>query len=284
MLNITSNIKFRLSILFIILFATTTGYSQSLQDAWQTEPVLKVPESVLYDSGSHLLYISNINGSPVEKNGKGFISKMDENGKITELQWATGLNAPKGMDIKGNRLYVADIDRVAVIDIRSGKVIKSIPVPDAVFLNDVAAGPDGNVYITDTRQGVVYVLKSDKPEIWSRDKKLKGVNGITTENGFLMIGSKDYLLKGNTSSKELTVVAEVPIQIDGLVPLGNGQYVVSAWTGKVLFIYPEDSHKELFDSKPLKFHTADMGYIPQKQLLLIPTFTDRVIAKKVVMP
>jgi DNA-binding beta-propeller fold protein YncE len=284
MLNITSNIKFRLSILFIILFATTTGNSQSLQDAWQTEPVLKVPESVLYDSGSHLLYISNINGSPVEKNGKGFISKMDENGKITELQWATGLNAPKGMDIKGNRLYVADIDRVAVIDIRSGKVIKFIPVPDAVFLNDVAAGPDGNVYVTDTRQGVVYVLKSDKPEIWNRDKKLKGVNGITTENGFLMIGSKDYLLKGNTSSKELTVVAEVPIQIDGLVPLGNGQYVVSAWTGKVLFIYPDGGHKELFDSQSMKFHTADMGYITQKQLLLIPTFTDRVIAKKVLMP
>ena len=49
-------------------------------------------------------------------------------------------------------------------------------------------------------------------------------------------------------------------------------------------VFDQLSPKELFDSKPLGFHTADMGYLPDEKLLLIPTFTDRVIAKKIVLP
>ncbi len=271
-------------ITLVFILTSISISAQSLKDAWSTNAVLKVPESVLFGQGSNLCYISSINGKPAEKNGEGFISIMDRQGKIVDLKWATGLNAPKGMDLKDDKLFVSDIDRVAVIDTRTGKIIKYIDVPGSVFLNDVATGPDGNVYVTDTRQGVVYVLKNDKPEIWSKDPKLKGANGIIVENGHLLIGSQGYLLKGNTSTKELTVVAEVPVQIDGLVPVGEAQYVISAWTGKILFIYPDGSNKELFDSKPMGFHTADMGYLPDEQLLLIPTFTDRVIAKKIILP
>jgi len=257
--------------------------AQVLEDIWQTDPVLKVPESVLYDKGNNRCFISNINGKPTEKNGDGFISIMDKQGKIINLEWATGLNAPKGMDLNGNKLYVADIDRIAVIDTRSGKVLNFIDVPGSIFLNDVATGPDGNIYVTDTRQGTIYMLKADKPEIWSRDSKLKGVNGITVESDYLLIGSQGYLLKGDINTKKVSIIAETDIQIDGLIPLGNGHYVVSAWAGKVLYLSPETTPKELFDSEPLSFHTADMGYLPDEKLLLIPTFTDRVIAKKIVL-
>jgi len=269
---------------FAFLWLFHTSNSQSLTQVWSTKNVLKVPEAVLFDPGNDRLYISNINGTPAEKNGEGFISLMDKSGNITELKWATGLDAPKGMSIKGDMLYVSDIDRVAEIDINTGKLIKHIPFPGAIFLNDVATGPDGNIYVTDTRQGVIYVLKSGKPEIWSRNSKLKGVNGITVEDDYLLIGSQGYLLKGNTNTGEVSVIAETDFQIDGLIPLGNGHYVVSAWIGKVLYLSTGAQPKELFDSKPLGFHTADMGYLPDKKILLIPTFTDRVIAKKLSLP
>ena len=269
-------------ILFALMLLNLTACSQTLKDEWETDPVLKVPESVLYNSKKGLLYVSNINGKPAEKNGEGFISILDTKGRVKKLKWATGLNAPKGMDIKDDKLYVSDIDRVAVIDTKTGKVLKFINIPGSVFLNDVAAGPDGNIYVTDTRKGVIYVLKSGVPSVWSADKHLKGVNGITVENGRLLIGSQGYLLRGDTKTGEITVVTKVPIQIDGLIPLGNEKYVVSAWVGKVLYLSPGKEPEELFDSKPLNFHTADMGYIPEKKLLLIPTFTDRVIAKEIV--
>ncbi len=271
-------------IILVLTIVSVGSSAQTLENIWQTDPVLKVPESVLYDQGNNRCFISNINGKPAEKNGEGFISIMDKQGKIINLKWATGLNAPKGMDLKGNNLYVADIDRVAVIDSRTGTVIKFINVPGSVFLNDVATGSDGNVYVTDTRQGVIYILKAGKPEIWSSDSKLKGVNGITVENSNLLIGSQGYLLKGDVNTGEVSVIAETDIQIDGLIPLGNEHYIVSAWIGKVQYLSPENPPKELFDSKPLNFHTADMGYLPDEKLLLIPTFTDRVIAKKIVLP
>ena len=269
-------------ILLALMLLSAPLFAQSLKDAWETKPVLKTPESVLHNKENGLYYISNINGKPAEKNGKGFISVMDKHGKIIELKWATGLNAPKGMDVKDGKLYVSDIDRVTVIDTKTGNVLKFIDIPGSMFLNDVAAGPDGNIYVTDTRKGVIYVLKSDVPSVWSNDVHLKGVNGITVENGRLLIGSQGYLLRGDTRTGKITVVTEVPIQIDGLIPLGNERYVVSAWTGKILYLAPAKAPKELFDAKPLHFHTADMGYIPEKKLLLIPTFTDRMIAREIV--
>jgi hypothetical protein len=40
--------------------------------------------------------LSNIDGKPDEKDGRGFISKISPvNGTIIELNWVTGLNAPK---------------------------------------------------------------------------------------------------------------------------------------------------------------------------------------------
>ncbi len=236
----------------------------------------------MHNKENGLYYISNINGKPAEKNGEGFVSVIYKHGKIKELKWATGLNAPKGMDVIDGKLYVSDIDRVALIDTKTGKVLKFIDIPGSVFLNDVAAGPDGNIYVTDTRKGVIYVLKSDVASVWSNDEHLKGVNGITVENGSLLIGSQGYLLRGDTKTGKVTVVTEVPIQIDGLVPLGHDRYVVSAWAGKILYLSPGKAPKELFDAKPLNFHTADMSYLPEKKLLLIPTFTDRMIAKEIV--
>ena len=60
-----------------------------LTEKWATAKELKVPESVLYNDAQDILYISNINGSPLEKNGKGFISKVNLSGEIEDLEWET---------------------------------------------------------------------------------------------------------------------------------------------------------------------------------------------------
>jgi hypothetical protein len=88
---------------------------------------LKNPESVIYSPKQDILFVSNIDGKPNEKDQKGFISKVSpSNGNIIELSWITGLNAPKGMAIYNNtKLYVSDI------------------------LNDVASDNHGNIYVSD---------------------------------------------------------------------------------------------------------------------------------------
>jgi DNA-binding beta-propeller fold protein YncE len=79
---------------------------------WETPTNLKNPESVAYASKQNILFVSNINGEPDKKDQNGFISKVSpSNGSIIELNWITGLNAPKGIAFSNdnNKLYVSDI-------------------------------------------------------------------------------------------------------------------------------------------------------------------------------
>ena len=96
--------------------------SPAAKQIWETPRELMVPESVMYDAEHQVIYVANIAGKPTEKNGQGFIAQINLDGRIKKLRWVTGLNAPKGMGIFQDTLYVTDIDRVHAIDMGSGKI------------------------------------------------------------------------------------------------------------------------------------------------------------------
>ena len=74
---------------------------------WETPNDLKNPESVAYASEQNVLFVSNVNGKPTQKDQNGFISKVSpSNGSIIELSSVTGLNAPKGIVISNNKKYI----------------------------------------------------------------------------------------------------------------------------------------------------------------------------------
>ncbi|MBD0327799.1 MAG: ATP-binding protein, partial [Pyrinomonadaceae bacterium] len=133
----------------------------SLVKKWATEPVLNVPESVLFDKARNVLYVSNINGAHDGKDGNGFISKLSTGGKIEELEWAKGLDAPKGMGLVKDLLYVADITKVVVIDTKTGQKVKEIEPAGAKFLNDITVDTQCNVYVSDSAGNKVYRLTND---------------------------------------------------------------------------------------------------------------------------
>ena len=83
---------------------TTEKEKPELISTWSTDSVLKVPESVCYDVTEDILYVSNIEGKPTEKDGKGFISKVSPEGEVLDLKWVTGIDAPKGMGVYQGKL------------------------------------------------------------------------------------------------------------------------------------------------------------------------------------
>jgi hypothetical protein len=245
---------------------------------WETAKTLKTPESVCYDPSSGDLYVSNINGKPADKDGNGFISLLTIDGKINELEWVTGLDAPKGMGIFNGILYVTDIDRVAAIDIKNKSIKKFYEFPEAIFLNDIAIDINGAVYISDMSGNKIYRIFEDNAGPWLEDPGIKGPNGLFVENDMLMIGCNKIVLAG-IRDKKIYPFLEKTGGIDGLEGTGNGQYLFSDWMGHVYLTDADKKIETILDTTPDGINAADIEFIPEKKLLLVPTFGDnRVMA------
>lgn len=243
---------------------------------WETKPGLRVPESVLYDQVGQILYVSNINGKPTEKNGQGFISKVSLDGQILNLKWTVGLNAPKGSAIYKNSFFVSDIDRLAEIDMGTGEIRAMYPAPGAVFLNDVAVDGDGQVYVSDMdeKQSAIWKLSGETFAVWVKSPEIQSPNGLHMEANTLIVGnSGDGKIKSiGLSDRKIVDVATVGSGIDGLRPDGEGNYIVSDWAGKTSRIHPAGTPEVLMDTSDSKINSADLEYVIGKKLLLIPTF------------
>ncbi len=162
-----------------------------INKVWETLPVLKTPESVIYAPKYDILFVSNIDGKPDQKDQKGFISKVSlSNGSITELNWITGLDAPKGMAIYNNsKLYVSDITDLVEIEIGNGKITNRYNAPGSKFLNDVVVDNQGNIYVSDTGTNTIYKLDtnvgnstSSSLQVWLQSPQLNGPNGLHIDN------------------------------------------------------------------------------------------------------
>lgn len=268
------------AIIFILIFDAGVLQAQTLEKIWETTG-FKTPESVLYDSERDVIYVSNINGAPAEKNGTGFISILTPDGNIKNLEWITNLNAPKGMAIYDDKLYVSDISQLVEIDIEQRKIIKKYNAPDAVFLNDVSACKNGMIFVSDTRTAKIHCLKNGTFNVWLSGEPLENPNGLMAENGTLFIGDKN-IYKVDIQTKNIDMIIEDAGGVDGLVKNSAGEFVFSNWPGRIFINYNGENIK-LLDTTEEKLNTADLDFDPKHDLVIVPTFFDnRVVAYKIV--
>jgi DNA-binding beta-propeller fold protein YncE len=177
------------------------------------------PESVGRDPATGKFYVSNFGTEPMSKDGDGFISTITADGKIDKLDWVTGLDAPKGIDFVGGKLYVADIDQLVEIDTASGQVSNRYKAEGAQFLNDVAAAPDGKVYISDTFGSAVYVLDGGTISLLAQDPLLMGANGLLVEGNTLLVADLGDISGGFENIKPGPVV-KIDLASKAITPYG----------------------------------------------------------------
>ncbi len=264
-----------ITLLFIALGITTTHAQQQLEKIWETDSVIAVPESVLPDTKNNVLYISLIDGGPWDADGKGGIGKLGLNGENYQADWITGMNAPKGMGIAGNRLYVADISDVVVIDIEKGKIEKKIAIDSATGLNDIAVSDNGIVYVSDSRTARIWRIENDKPALYLEN--MKGVNGLKAMGDELIIASGKSFIKAD-AQKKITPIAELPQGGDGIEPVGNGDFIVSAWLGYIFYVTADGRVETILETHQQKKNTADIGYDPVQRIIYVPTFNAKTVA------
>src|SRR4029079_18676741 len=102
--------------------------------------------------------------------------------------WVTGFNAPKGLRASNGTLWVADIDEVVAIDMATAMIKSHTKIPGAQFLNDVAVGDDGTVYVSDTFASRISAIKDGKVSTVASGPDFEYPNGLLFEGGKLVVG------------------------------------------------------------------------------------------------
>ena len=249
---------------------------------------MSTPESVLHDAEADVYLVSNINGGPGDRDDNGFISRVSPEGRVLDLKWIDGadpqvtLHAPKGSAVHANRFYVADIDVVRWFDRTSGEPLGEWAVPNAGFLNDVAVGADGTVYVTDTGiaitaqgfapTGTAAIYRFDaggQAQAIAQGDALALPNGIIeTPQGLVMVPVGANTVIRVAPDGELTVVAELPQgQLDGVAVLEDGSLVVSSFGANAIYhVATSGAVTEIISDTP----AADIGFDVGRSRVLIP--------------
>ncbi len=254
-------------------------------EPWSFSEGVNAPESAYLDAGSGFLFVSQIGlrpgGSPMDKNGGGFISKLTPTGKVIAAQWVTGLNSPKGLRSHAGTLWVSAVDEVVAIDIATGTVKSRIPVAGAKFLNDVATGSDGTVYVSDMLTSKIHSIKDGKVSTFAQGEQVEYPNGLLVEGDSLVVAAwgkpeadfstkvPGHLYRLSLLTGAKTLITPHPTgNLDGLESDGRGGYIVSDWVaGKILHIAANGDTRLL---KQMKQGTADIAYLPASRTLIVP--------------
>jgi sugar lactone lactonase YvrE len=248
---------------------------------WEVKGLAQ-PESVVQDPTTGSIYVSNIAGAIMQKDGNGFIARLRPDGTIIEREWVKGLNAPTGMALRDRTLYVADVDELIEINVASGEIAKRYPAKGAIFLNDVAVAEDGTVYVSDTPMNTIWRLKDGALEPWLANDALNGPNGLLPQGDKLIVASFGKL-PGEGQNEELGGLLVVNIEDQSVSKLGGGQpignleglqllqpgpYLVTDWAAGVL--YRVDAKSKADRLIKLSKGSADLIYLPDKKTVLIP--------------
>src|SRR5690242_3779388 len=250
------------------------------------------PESVLHDPAQDIYFVSNINGGPTTKDNNGFISRVRPDGAVENLKFIEGghggvtLNARKGLAIRGDTLWVADIDIVRSFDAKTGAPRDSVSLAGlgAVFLNDIAIAQTGALYITDTGirfddvgnmlhpgpDRVFRIGPDRKVTVAVRGDTLGRPNGIALDpvgKRFVIVefGGRS-VLAWKPEDKAPSVIAKGAGGFDGVV-IAGGKILVSSWADSTVSSYETGQEVKLITGIP---GPADIGYDAKRNRVLIP--------------
>lgn len=270
---------------------TATAAAAPAAEAITFEGEFQTPESVLYDEGEDYYYVSNINGSPFGQDDNGYISRINAETREVEAKWIDGadpdtvLNAPKGMAIVGDELWVTDIGVIRRFNRKTREAGRPIPIAGATFLNDLASSgtdvyvsdsglqPDGENFAPSGTDAVYRVSQDGSFEAIARGSDLNRPNGLAVEGNDIWavtFGAAElYRIENGTKSDVRTLPQG---SLDGLVRLGDGTFLVSSWDANAVYqSRPDGSFQPVVEGVT---SPADIGFDSKRRLILVPHFME----------
>lgn len=260
-----------LPILFGAQVEMATPEPEPADIAWVAAGEFCEPETVIQLPDDSLL-VSNVCGFAVA--GTGFLSQLDSDGNAIDWRIVDALDAPLGMVMHDDLIYVVDNNHVKTLRWPGFELVASMALKTAVA-NDIAIGPDKSIYITDTSRGEVVVVGPDLDQsVLIEDARFPGANGIHIRNNDLYIGGERLWHVDLTDLAVSQLGPDWLADIDGIELEADGTLQVTPVGGPLIRL--KDPVVVIGGGD---VSSANHGYAESLGLALIPTgFDNTVIA------
>jgi hypothetical protein len=258
------------------------------------QPLYDAPDQAVWDSSSRSWYVSNLGGGiSLDRDGYGWIVKLDETGEVIDPRWVENLDAPSGMVIAGKLLYLVDRDGLYEIDIATAKIKHLYKVAEPLFLNDVALGPDGELYMSDFSAQRIYRIdpKSKDVEIFIESEDLDTPDGLYVDGNKLIVASwgpivdpatfatsrRGAVLSVDLKTKKIKSYLKKGLgvgNLEGIAKVGDDYYITDWMSGYLLRVGKTGFEVVLSGLK----NPTDPNYAEELGVLAIPEHgTNRVL-------
>jgi tRNA-binding EMAP/Myf-like protein len=259
--------------------------SVTLEQIWETDTTsLSTPECVTYDEKKKVFYVSNLNRAN-EVDNDGYLSIVNPDGSIKVEKWVEGLSSPLGSSIYNGYLFQNDKDNILKIDMESGEIVDKIFVKGANGLNGMDIDTNGNIYSADSGGNKIFKITPDKQvSVIFEGEELNRPNGVLVRrNELFTVSSGGGVLNSiDLKTGQIETLVEGIGQADGIILLDGGHFLTSSWKGEVYFISKDMKVQKILDTKNEEINAADITFIPEENLLVVPTFYDnRLVAYKI---
>lgn len=209
--------------------AAASGHDGNNQFRWYRQTpdnLLSYPESIVYDPDSNRYFVSC--------QGTGSIVTIDAQGN--QLVFASGFGIVIGLTLTGDTLY-AVCDNVVRGLLRSdATVVFEHAIPEAVKLNDIAAGSGNLLYVSDVLGNMIFRIDVvANTHMILADNELNGPNGILVEqeqNRLLVVSwrTNSPVQAVDLSSGAVSTVIQTALSnCDGITKDSFGRYYISEW-------------------------------------------------------
>lgn len=244
--------------------------------AWVAEGRFCEPETVLPLPDNTLL-VSNV--CDFRQQGNGFLTLLDTVGKVLDWQIVEGLDAPLGMAMLNDTLYLIDNNQLKTFKWPGYEPLKTVGL-DTTVANDLAVSTQGLVYITDTaKHQVIRLLPDGTQSVLTGMSQFESANGIAIDNNHLYVGGRRLWCVNLLDGSVETIGPEWVADIDGIEFEADGTIQITP-VGGPLIRYLSDSDIEVITGPGVS--SANHGYAENLQLALIPTgFDNTVIAIRI---
>ena len=242
--------------------------------AWVAEGEFCEPETVLPLPDDTLL-ISNV--CDFRTSGNGFLTLLDADGKVIDWRVVDNLDAPLGMALVDDLLYVVDNNQVKIFA-WPGFDPRSTVALETTVANDIAVSQDHTMYVTDTaRHEVVVVGDGARQSLLTGKAQFKGANGIEVRGDDLYVGG-EMLWHVDLGNDTVTRIGPDWLSdIDGIELEPDGTLQVTPVGGPLVRL---GDPVEVLGGNGIS--SANHGYAANLELALVPTgFDNTVIAIRV---